>query len=447
MGKSTKWVFEIKEIDKEHVKNLSQQIKDVTEALLLKINIPDGFVVTEEAYRDFLQENNLPTKINNLLSTIHHDRADSLMQVSGHIKRLILESRLPDDLIDQVGLEYKKYKRILKNAEVLINEEYEAKNLDQLLDNMKIVWCEKFEPKHILRHKTSDPTWVTETDAILVQKKLKGKNFGKITTDNLRLENIENLSSTEAENLRNIGEKIKKHFYLPYEISWVIDKGKIYVIGLKPMTNVHKAYLVLMRHGESVWNAKGLWTGWTDVELSETGHQQAKSAGETLKDVKLDIAFVSTLKRAKETLRDALEVKNQLDIPIISNKALNERNYGDYTGKNKWEIKEEVGEGEFKSIRRDWNRPLPNGESLKDVYNRVIPYFEEKILPQLKTGKNVILSAHGNSLRSLVKYLDKISDEDISRLEIAVGEIYVYKIDEDGKVISKEIRNKHENKV
>ncbi|MDQ5954625.1 MAG: 2,3-bisphosphoglycerate-dependent phosphoglycerate mutase, partial [Patescibacteria group bacterium] len=122
------------------------------------------------------------------------------------------------------------------------------------------------------------------------------------------------------------------------------------------------------------------------------------------------------------------------------NAALNERDYGDLTGKDKWKIREEYGEEQFLKWRRGWDTPPPNGESLKDVYSRLIPYFESTIVPQLKEEKNVIIVAHGNSLRALVKYLENISDEIIPSLEIATGEIYLYQIDKDGKVISKEIR-------
>lgn len=205
------------------------------------------------------------------------------------------------------------------------------------------------------------------------------------------------------------------------------------------------SYLILVRHGESVWNAKGLWTGWTDVNLSPKGIEEAQKAGKDITDLPINLAYTSKLKRAKQTLDEIKNVLNLKNIPTIESEALNERNYGDYTGKNKWEIKSQVGEEEFIKIRRSWDHSLPNGESLKDVYNRVAPYYKETILPQLKEGKNIIISAHGNSLRALVKYLDNISDEEIPHLEIATGEIYVYQIDEHGNVISKETRQSKPN--
>lgn len=200
------------------------------------------------------------------------------------------------------------------------------------------------------------------------------------------------------------------------------------------------AYLALVRHGQSEWNVKNWWTGLTDIGLTEIGIQEAKSAGEHVKDIPFDIAFTSVLLRAKETWRQMQTEILTKEILTVENAALNERDYGDLTGKDKWKIREEYGEEQFLKWRRGWDTPPPNGESLKDVYSRLIPYFESTIIPQLKEEKNVIIVAHGNSLRALVKYLENISDEIIPSLEIATGEIYLYQIDKDGKVVSKEIR-------
>lgn len=199
------------------------------------------------------------------------------------------------------------------------------------------------------------------------------------------------------------------------------------------------AYLVLVRHGESLWNAQGLWTGWRDIGLSDKGWQEAANAGEAIKDISFQLAFVSVLKRAKETL-EGMEQAMGVKLPVTENAALNERDYGDYTGKNKWEIKQQLGDEEFLKLRRSWDYPVPNGESLKDVYQRVVPYYQEYILPELKSGKNVLVSAHGNSLRALVKFLDNVSDEDISQVEIPTGQVLVYQLGSTGKVVSKETR-------
>jgi len=200
------------------------------------------------------------------------------------------------------------------------------------------------------------------------------------------------------------------------------------------------AILVLVRHGESEWNAKGLWTGWTDISLSEKGRQEAKTAAEALKDIQFDLAYTSILSRAKETLEIIKQTLGILDLQTIESPALNERDYGEYTGKNKWEIEKEIGEENFQKLRRGWYYPVENGETLKDVYERVVPYYQQEVLPNLEQGKNILISTHGNSLRALVKYLDNISDEDIANLEIATGEAVIYEINSSGKVTSKEIK-------
>jgi 2,3-bisphosphoglycerate-dependent phosphoglycerate mutase len=200
------------------------------------------------------------------------------------------------------------------------------------------------------------------------------------------------------------------------------------------------AYLVLVRHGESEYNAKSWWTGWADPSLTEKGREQARLAAEKLKDIHFDYAYTSVLKRAKETWEEIQKIIGQEDVPMTEDKALNERDYGDMTGKNKWEVKEQVGEEEFMKIRRAWDYPPPNGESLQMVHSRVIPYYESEILPKLKMGKNIIIAAHGNSLRALIKDLDHVSDIDIPNLEMATGGVYVYNIDESGNVVNKEVR-------
>lgn len=205
------------------------------------------------------------------------------------------------------------------------------------------------------------------------------------------------------------------------------------------------ATLVLVRHGKSEWNEKGLWTGWRDIPLAPKGFEEAKITGEQLKDISFDYAYTSALIRAQQTLDEILKVVGQTP-PIVKNQALNERDYGDYTEKNKWDIAKALGEEEFQKIRRSWDYPPPNGESLKKVYERVLPYYLSEIEPKLKEGGNIIIAAHGNSLRALVKHLENISDEEIANLEIGTGEAYVYHIDENGKVGSKEIRGENISK-
>ncbi|MEK7573507.1 MAG: 2,3-bisphosphoglycerate-dependent phosphoglycerate mutase [Patescibacteria group bacterium] len=199
------------------------------------------------------------------------------------------------------------------------------------------------------------------------------------------------------------------------------------------------SYLVFVRHGESTYNAKGVWTGWDNPPLSEKGFEEARQAGQLLKDIKFDIAYTSDLLRAQQTLDEIKKILG-IEIPTIISPEIKERNYGDYTDKNKWEVEKELGEEEFKKLRRSFDYPVPNGESLKDVYNRTVPYFTREILPKLKEGKNVLIVAHGNSLRALTKYIENISDEGIENVEIPTGQVIVYQINPEGKVASKEIK-------
>lgn len=205
--------------------------------------------------------------------------------------------------------------------------------------------------------------------------------------------------------------------------------------------------LILMRHAKSDWNAKGLWTGWTDVPLSEDGRAQAAETAEQLRGTALDAAFTSDLVRCTETLDIILKSLGREDLPITISTAIKERNYGIFTGKNKWEIKEEIGEEKFQRIRRSWDEPIPEGETLKDVYARAVPYLEKEILPMVAAGKTVLLVSSGNALRALVKYLERLSDEQIADVEIGVGEAHLYSIDEKGVVMSKEVRAKAKEHV
>lgn len=197
--------------------------------------------------------------------------------------------------------------------------------------------------------------------------------------------------------------------------------------------------LALVRHGESQWNARGLWTGWTDIPLSDKGCEEARKAADLLHGIQFDYTYTSKLIRASETL-EIIKKELQITVPTIAAAELNERNYGIYTGKNKWEIKNQIGEEKFQQLRRGWDFPIEKGESLKDVYTRVVPYYEKEIRPKLQDGKNVLLAAHGNSIRALVKFLESISDDEISKVELVTGEILIYTLDASGAVIKKERR-------
>jgi 2,3-bisphosphoglycerate-dependent phosphoglycerate mutase len=196
------------------------------------------------------------------------------------------------------------------------------------------------------------------------------------------------------------------------------------------------ARLVLLRHGESQWNLENRFTGWVDVPLSPKGIEEAKSAGEKLREVKFHRAFSSVLMRANETLRIVLEVIGQLGIPIEKDKALNERMYGELQGLNKAETAQKYGDAQVKIWRRSYDVRPPGGESLKDTAERTLPYYEKMIKPHLLKGETIIIAAHGNSLRALVMELDQLSKEAVLELNIPTGVPLLYEFDENGKVLS-----------
>ena len=189
-----------------------------------------------------------------------------------------------------------------------------------------------------------------------------------------------------------------------------------------------KSKLVLVRHGQSEWNAKNLFTGWKDPKLTDLGIQEAIKAGDLLeaRNLKFDLMFTSDLFRAQETGRLILEQMNHADIQVIKDQSLNERNYGDLAGLNKDEARVKWGEEQVHIWRRSFDVPPPGGESLKNTAERVLPYFELEIMPKVKEGLNILVAAHGNSLRALVMELEKISSEEIVKLEIATGDPLTY---------------------
>jgi 2,3-bisphosphoglycerate-dependent phosphoglycerate mutase len=193
--------------------------------------------------------------------------------------------------------------------------------------------------------------------------------------------------------------------------------------------------LILLRHGESQWNLENRFTGWVDVELTAKGEEEAKRAGELIADIPIDKVYTSVLKRAINTANIALTVSGRPDLPIERDQALNERHYGDLQGLNKAETAKQYGDEQVHIWRRSYDVPPPNGESLKDTAARTIPYFETKILPEIEGGKNVLIVAHGNSLRSIVMYLDKLTKEQVLELNIPTGTPLVYDIDSHGAVL------------
>ena len=197
---------------------------------------------------------------------------------------------------------------------------------------------------------------------------------------------------------------------------------------------------MLARHHESEWNKLGKWTGLRDRHLTEYGFAKSEDMGLLIKDLPIDCAFASMQVRSIETLSCILNVCERHEIPTEHSANLNERDYGDYTGNNKWEMEKQLGEEKFTALRRSWDFVPPNGESLKMVYDRTMWFFNDRILPKLKEGYNVLVVAHGNSLRSIIKYIERISDEGIAEVEMPFGAIIIYDLDENGHMLKKEVR-------
>jgi 2,3-bisphosphoglycerate-dependent phosphoglycerate mutase len=198
--------------------------------------------------------------------------------------------------------------------------------------------------------------------------------------------------------------------------------------------------LILARHHESEWNKEGRWTGNRDRHLTEYGFKKSEDMGLLIKDIAIDQAFASMQVRSIETLSSMLNICERYEVPTEHSNALNERDYGIYTGKNKWDMEEALGEADYKDLRRAWDRPIPNGESLKMVSERAVPYFLNAIMPKVREGKNVLVVAHGNSCRVLIKYIENISDINIANVEMPFGSILIYDVDKDGHMITKQIR-------
>lgn len=197
--------------------------------------------------------------------------------------------------------------------------------------------------------------------------------------------------------------------------------------------------LVLIRHGQSLWNLENRFTGWVDVPLTEQGRREARAGARLIHDIDFQVAYTSVLQRAEETLAIILEEIGQHP-PIIRDQALNERHYGDLQGLNKAEVAARFGDEQVRIWRRSYDVPPPNGEALKQTADRTLPFFDQAILGDIRLGKNVLVVAHGNSNRAIVMQLDGLSPQEILRLEIGTGVPLVYTMSAEGKVVSKEIR-------
>ena len=202
----------------------------------------------------------------------------------------------------------------------------------------------------------------------------------------------------------------------------------------------NKNFLVLVRHGQSEWNAKNLFTGWKDPDLTNDGTKEAINAGSLIKqkDIQFSMMFTSALKRAQITGQIILDGIEQTDIKVVKNKALNERDYGDLSGLNKDDARKKWGEEQVHIWRRSYDVPPPGGESLKNTAERVLPYFNSSIFPKIMQGENILVAAHGNSLRSLVMQLDNLSKEEVVALEIPTGAPIIYSFEGNEKPTFKE---------
>lgn len=196
--------------------------------------------------------------------------------------------------------------------------------------------------------------------------------------------------------------------------------------------------LVLIRHGQSLWNLENRFTGWVDVPLTAKGEEEARNAAKHIRDLEFDVCYSSALRRAQRTLDLILET-NGWDIPVIQDQALNERHYGDLQGLNKDELRRQYGEEQVKIWRRSFDVAPPNGEALKDTAARTLPFFERCIMGDIRQGKNVLVVAHGNSNRSIVMKLDELTGDQVVGLELGTGIPLVYEMDVDGSVRSKHV--------
>jgi len=191
--------------------------------------------------------------------------------------------------------------------------------------------------------------------------------------------------------------------------------------------------LIVVRHGESESNAQDVWTGVTDVDLTPKGHADGRAMGELLRDVGIDVVYTSCQRRTVQTRDEILAAHGQTGAELKKTAALNERDYGDYTGLNKWQVRDRVGRTVFKVLRRAFDAPIPNGETLRDVSERVVPWYRAVVVPQLLAGSSVLIVGHGNSCRVLRKYVEDVGDGAFKDLEMDFDKAFVYRVDAAGR--------------
>jgi 2,3-bisphosphoglycerate-dependent phosphoglycerate mutase len=203
--------------------------------------------------------------------------------------------------------------------------------------------------------------------------------------------------------------------------------------------------LILVRHSESTDNAKGHWSGIRNVSLTKKGREDAYKFGEVLRDQKFNVIYVSQLKRSRQTLDSLLKGYGKTKAKVKKTGAIDERDYGKLAGMDKWKVRAAIGLHAWTDIRRGWNVPVPDGETLKDVYERVVPWYKEIIVPQLSKDKDVMIVAHGNSIRALRKYIERITDEGIRYIEMVLDKVYIYDVTPTGhakRLIIRKIKTK-----
>ena len=194
--------------------------------------------------------------------------------------------------------------------------------------------------------------------------------------------------------------------------------------------------LILIRHGQSLWNLENRFTGWVDVPITAQGIEEARQAARKIKDIKVDVAYTSTLSRAQDTLKAIMD-EIGLEVPVIRDKALNERDYGDLSGLNKEETAAKYGKDQVHTWRRSYDVAPPGGEALKDTRARTLPFFERCIMGDIRQGKSVLVVAHGNSNRSIVMAIENLTPEQIVKVELGTGVPYLYEVDKEGRALSK----------
>lgn len=229
---------------------------------------------------------------------------------------------------------------------------------------------------------------------------------------------------------------------LPSCVYGMLFSGVVLLIAIKwcLKKNLVGGKLIIVRHHESDWNKQRLWTGMRDRHLTEYGFKKSEELGKIIKDIKIDRAYASMQVRSIETLSSMIEVLGLFNLPTEHVKALNERDYGDYTGKNKWQMEQLLGKDVWEQVRREWDYHVPHGETLKMVYDRVVPFYTDTILPHLKNNENILIVSHGNAIRALMKYIEQIPDEKVKDIEMLFGAVVIYEVDAKGKMTYKEVR-------